>query len=66
MRGPSSGFFTTNFLQVVFQGEVAQALGTQRSRVVVKVKRIGGGFGGKESAAGLLAAPTAWAAQRFS
>lgn len=45
------------------QHVIAHALGLPQSKVVVKVKRLGGGFGGKESRATLinvLAAPPAW------
>lgn len=38
---------------------VSQALGIARHKVNVKVKRIGGGFGGKEFAPGLFAAAAA-------
>ncbi|XP_055644800.1 xanthine dehydrogenase isoform X2 [Toxorhynchites rutilus septentrionalis] len=44
------------------QHQVAHALGIHSSRVVSKVKRLGGGFGGKESRAGLVAVPVALAA----
>lgn len=37
------------------QAEVSQALGVPRHKVNVKVKRIGGGFGGKESCTGRFA-----------
>uniref|UniRef100_A0A0N5B9E6 xanthine dehydrogenase n=1 Tax=Strongyloides papillosus TaxID=174720 RepID=A0A0N5B9E6_STREA len=44
------------------QRDVCNALGLPRHKVHVKVKRIGGGFGGKESTSGLIAAPAAVAA----
>lgn len=46
------------------QGEIAAALGVPRHKIVVKVKRIGGGFGGKESVCGLFAAAAAVAAKK--
>ncbi|CAG0917879.1 unnamed protein product [Notodromas monacha] len=45
---------------------VARALGLARHRVQVHVRRIGGGFGGKESAAFLVACPAAVAARKFN
>lgn len=33
----------------MLQENVARVLGVPKSRIVVKVKRLGGGFGGKES-----------------
>lgn len=44
------------------QGDVCRALGVPRHKVVVKVKRIGGGFGGKESVCGQYASAAAVAA----
>jgi xanthine dehydrogenase/oxidase len=44
------------------QIEVSQALGVARHKVNVKVKRIGGGFGGKESCCGVFATAAAVAA----
>lgn len=45
---------------------VAEVLGIQQNKVITKVKRIGGGFGGKESKAALIALPTAVAAKKFN
>ena len=45
------------------QMEIADVLGMARNHVFVEVKRIGGGFGGKETAGVLLAVPTAIAAK---
>uniref|UniRef100_A0A0K0E8Z9 xanthine dehydrogenase n=1 Tax=Strongyloides stercoralis TaxID=6248 RepID=A0A0K0E8Z9_STRER len=47
------------------QRDVCIALGIPRNKVIVKVKRIGGGFGGKESTSGLIAAPAAIAAKKL-
>uniref|UniRef100_A0A914VPR6 Aldehyde oxidase/xanthine dehydrogenase a/b hammerhead domain-containing protein n=1 Tax=Plectus sambesii TaxID=2011161 RepID=A0A914VPR6_9BILA len=47
------------------QGEVSSSLGIPRHKVFVRVKRIGGGFGGKESTAGIMACPTAIAAMKL-
>lgn len=44
---------------------VAHMLGIPINRVVCKAKRLGGGFGGKESKASLLALPVALAAYRL-
>lgn len=46
------------------QRDVSWALGVQRHKINVKVKRIGGGFGGKENVAGLFAAGAAVAAKK--
>lgn len=46
------------------QRDVSWALGVPRHKIVVKVKRIGGGFGGKESTSGLFAAGAAVAAKK--
>ncbi|CAD5228743.1 unnamed protein product [Bursaphelenchus xylophilus] len=46
------------------QGEIAAVLGIPRHKIVVKVKRIGGGFGGKESVCGLFAASACVAAKK--
>lgn len=48
------------------QGDVCNALGVQRNAVAVSVRRIGGGFGGKESCCGLFAAAAAIAAKKFN
>ena len=42
------------------QGDVANATGLPRHKIIVRVKRIGGGFGGKESTAGLFAPLRFW------
>ncbi|EZA48988.1 Xanthine dehydrogenase [Ooceraea biroi] len=44
---------------------IAHVLNIHINRVNVRVKRIGGGFGGKESRAALLAVPVAFAAHRL-
>lgn len=44
---------------------IAHILNIHINRVNVRVKRIGGGFGGKESRAALLAIPLALAAHRY-
>lgn len=44
---------------------VAAMLGIPSNRVVCKVKRCGGGFGGKESRTALLALPIAFAANKL-
>jgi xanthine dehydrogenase molybdopterin-binding subunit B len=41
------------------QAEVVRVLGMGAHKVFVHVKRIGGGFGGKETAAVIVAVPTA-------
>ncbi len=50
----------------MLQTEVAKALQVARHKVTVKVKRIGGGFGGKESTSGIVAAPAAIAAKMYA
>uniref|UniRef100_A0A183CH64 Ald_Xan_dh_C domain-containing protein n=1 Tax=Globodera pallida TaxID=36090 RepID=A0A183CH64_GLOPA len=47
------------------QGDVATVLGVARNVVTVTVRRIGGGFGGKESCSGLFAGAAAIAAKKF-
>ncbi len=49
----------------MIQGEVSATLGVPRNKVFVRVKRIGGGFGGKESTSGIMACPTAIAAVKL-
>lgn len=49
----------------LFQFLVAKALGVPANRVVVRVKRLGGGFGGKESRATLLSTVVAVAADKY-
>ncbi|XP_042232442.1 xanthine dehydrogenase/oxidase-like [Homarus americanus] len=45
---------------------VAKALGLQANRVVVRVKRLGGGFGGKETRTSVVSVPVAVAAARLN
>uniref|UniRef100_A0A0N5AMQ3 xanthine dehydrogenase n=1 Tax=Syphacia muris TaxID=451379 RepID=A0A0N5AMQ3_9BILA len=47
------------------QAEVCRVLGLPSNKVTVKVRRIGGGFGGKESTSGIFAAPAAVAALKY-
>ncbi|CAB3405985.1 unnamed protein product [Caenorhabditis bovis] len=47
------------------QIEVAKVLGMPMHKIFVKVKRIGGGFGGKESTGAILAVPASLAAKKF-
>ena len=47
------------------QAEVASVLGIPRNRVVCRVKRLGGGFGGKETRAAILASTSAVAANKL-
>jgi len=44
---------------------IAYVLNIHMNRVNVRVKRLGGGFGGKESRSSLLAIPVAFAAHRY-
>lgn len=46
------------------QHVIAEALNVPANRIVVKVKRLGGGFGGKETRSILFTAPCALAAQK--
>lgn len=48
------------------QKMTAHVLGMQASQIVTRVKRMGGGFGGKESRGLLIALPFALAAQRLN
>lgn len=41
-------------------------LGVQQNKIISKVKRLGGGFGGKESKAALIAIPIAVAARKIN
>ncbi|XP_041351962.1 xanthine dehydrogenase/oxidase-like [Gigantopelta aegis] len=47
------------------QGVVAEALNIQANKITVRVKRLGGGFGGKETRPKLIACPTAIAAAKL-
>lgn len=47
------------------QSLVAKALGIPANRVVIRVKRMGGGFGGKESRTTLLSTVVAIAANKY-
>ncbi|KJH50087.1 CO dehydrogenase flavoprotein [Dictyocaulus viviparus] len=56
----------TNDVQLsYFYMETAKCLGIPAHKIVVKVKRIGGGFGGKESTGPLLTVPAAIAARKL-
>lgn len=48
-----------------FQALISEVLDIPINRIVTRVKRIGGGFGGKESRAGLVALPVAIAAHKL-
>ncbi|EFP11440.1 hypothetical protein CRE_14385 [Caenorhabditis remanei] len=47
------------------QIEVAKCLGMAQHKIQTKVKRIGGGFGGKESTGSILAVPASLAAKKY-
>lgn len=47
------------------QRRIALLLQIPMNRVVLRVKRIGGGFGGKETRAGVIALPVAWVAWKL-
>ncbi|VDM63232.1 unnamed protein product [Angiostrongylus costaricensis] len=47
------------------QMETAKCIGVPAHKIVVRVKRIGGGFGGKETASTLISVPAAIAARRY-
>lgn len=47
------------------QKHVAHILNIHANKIVVRVKRLGGGFGGKESRAALVALPVAFAAHKL-
>ncbi|XP_076656021.1 xanthine dehydrogenase rosy [Halictus rubicundus] len=47
------------------QTHVAHCLNVNANKIVVRVKRLGGGFGGKESRSSLVALPVAFAAHRL-
>lgn len=46
------------------QKYISEILNIQANKVVVKVKRLGGGFGGKESRPAILALPVVFAAYK--
>ena len=46
------------------QNNVAKVLGVPRNRIAIRVKRLGGAFGGKESRSLLVTVPVALAAHR--
>ncbi|CAG7723284.1 unnamed protein product [Allacma fusca] len=54
---------TQNPMEV--QKKIGEALNIPSNRIIVRVKRIGGGFGGKESRCLLVALPAAVAAHKF-
>lgn len=56
--------FSSSQIPSEMQQMVARVVGVSRNRVVVRVKRLGGGFGGKESRILGVAAPAAFAAAR--
>lgn len=58
--------FSSSQIPSEMQQMVARVVGVSRNRVVVRVKRLGGGFGGKESRILGVAAPAAFAAARLS
>ncbi|CAK9809030.1 Xanthine dehydrogenase [Anthophora quadrimaculata] len=47
------------------QTHIAHVLNVHANKIVVRAKRLGGGFGGKESRCGILALPVAFAAHRL-
>lgn len=49
-----------------FQTLVAEVLGIHQNKVATKVRRLGGGFGGKESKALIVAVPVAIAAVKLN
>ena len=52
-------------LLVLFQHVAAEALNVPANRIVVRVKRIGGGFGGKETRSVMISTPVAVAANKY-
>ncbi|KAJ8300722.1 hypothetical protein KUTeg_022241 [Tegillarca granosa] len=54
-----------DFNQQLLMSCVAKALGVASNKVTVRVKRLGGGFGGKETRTASIAIPTALAALRL-
>lgn len=66
-RGPDElELFSSSQNPAEIQGWVARVTGLSASRVVCRSKRLGGGFGGKESRAMLVALPVALAANRLN
>lgn len=56
-----------NRLGIVFiQKLVGEVLGIQQNKIYTKVKRIGGGFGGKESRGNMVILPLAVAAKKYN
>lgn len=47
------------------QNRTASVLGGKCNKVVVRVKRIGGGFGGKETRTAMVSTPVVWAAAKL-
>ncbi|XP_063588837.1 xanthine dehydrogenase/oxidase-like [Penaeus indicus] len=58
--------FSSSQIPSAMQKMVARVTGVSSNRVVVRVKRVGGAFGGKESRVLGVAAPAAFAAARLS
>ncbi|CAG0915180.1 unnamed protein product [Notodromas monacha] len=58
--------FATNQDPSALQGYVAKATGVSSSRILIRVKRLGGGFGGKETRNNSLTIPAAVAAAKMS
>lgn len=52
-------------INILLQKLVAHVLGVPQNRIVTKVKRMGGGFGGKESKSIIAGLPAAIAASRL-
>lgn len=51
---------------LIFQALVSEVLGIQQNKVITRVKRIGGGFGGKETRGALLSLPLVIAAKKLN
>lgn len=47
-----------------FQINIAGVLGVKRHKIICRCKRLGGGFGGKETKAGMFASAVAVAAKK--
>jgi len=56
--------FSSTQKQADMQTAISECLRIPNSRVVIRTKRVGGGFGGKESKACLVAIPCAVAAHK--